>query len=165
MVAQYAEGRKPCRPCISAGSFLTDGFEKGCVFTGGDFTSAGNNTKFVANTVTATTITVTDGTGMVNEAGTGNETLTSDGWEFNNGDSATDMGNAAVGQEVFLAYIDVLANATSEAFTGVHVGGSDRNMFVRVRDGGGTPIKTFESTSAQFLSTPQTIAAIRTADV
>ena len=62
-----------------------------------------------------------------------------------------------------LAFIDVLASATTASFTGVH-GGTNRDLFVRVRDGGGTPIKTFESTSAQFLSTPQTVAAIRTSD-
>lgn len=71
---------------------------------------------------------------------------------------------AAVNNNVFLAFIDVSADAITETFTGVHTGGSDRDLFVRVRDGGGTPIKTFESTSAQFLSTPQTIAAIRTSD-
>jgi hypothetical protein len=72
--------------------------------------------------------------------------------------------SAAVNNDVFLAFIDVLASATTVTFTGVH-GGVDRDLFVRVRDGGGTPIKTFESTSAQFLSTPQTIAAVRTPDV
>jgi hypothetical protein len=70
---------------------------------------------------------------------------------------------AAVDNDVFLAFIDALAGATTESFTGVH-GGVDRDLFVRVRDGGATPIKTFESTSAQFLGTPVTIAAIRTSD-
>jgi len=71
--------------------------------------------------------------------------------------------SAAVNQDVFLAFIDVLADAASETFTGVHAG-TDRDMFVRVRDGGSTPTKTFESNSAQFLATPQTIAAVRTSD-
>ena len=70
---------------------------------------------------------------------------------------------AAADNDVFLAFIDVLAGATSVSFTGVH-GGVDRDLFVRVRDGGATPTKTFESTSAQFLSTPVTVAAIRTSD-
>jgi len=80
--------------------------------------------------------------------------------------AATDWSGAstaAINQNVFLAFIDVLANATSESFTGVH-SGVDRNLFVRVRDGGGTPIKTFEAASAQFLSTPQSVAAVRTSD-
>jgi len=70
---------------------------------------------------------------------------------------------ASVNNEVYLAYIDVLADATLESYTATYV--SDRDLFVRVRDGGGTPIKTFESDSAQFLSTPQTVAAVRTPDV
>jgi hypothetical protein len=71
--------------------------------------------------------------------------------------------NASIDNDVFLAFIDVLATGITETFTGVHAA-VDRDLFVRVRDGGATPIKTFESTSAQFLSTPQTIAAIRTSD-
>lgn len=154
---------------ISAGSFLDDGFENGSRFTAAGFTNAGNNATFTADSVTATTIVVLDDTGMVNEsAGGGNETLTSAGWDFSNGvggpgPSGWTPDGAAINQNVFLAFIDVLANATTETFTGVH-GGVDRNLFVRVRDGGATPIKTFESTAAQFLSTPQTVAAIRTAD-
>jgi hypothetical protein len=149
----------------ASGSFLTDGFEKGCVITTTNFTNAGNNSTFVVDTVTATTLTVTSTTGMVTETGGGgDETMSSTGWEFNNGDSAVDMGNATANQEVFLAFIDVLADATSETFTGVHTAANDRDLFVRVRDGGGTPIKTFEGTSAQFLSTAQTVAAIRTPD-
>jgi hypothetical protein len=77
--------------------------------------------------------------------------------------SFTGVNVAAVDNNVFLAFIDVLAGSDTETFTGVHAG-ADRDLFVRVRDGGGTPIKTFEATSAQFLSTPQTIAATRTAD-
>ena len=71
--------------------------------------------------------------------------------------------SAAVNQNVFLAFIDVLATATTATFTGVHAG-TDRNLFVRVRDGGSTPIKTFEGTAAQFLSTAQTVAVTRTTD-
>ena len=156
---------------ITAGSFLDDGFENGCRFTGAGFTNAGNNATFTADSVTATTIVVVDDTGMVNEsAGGGNETLTSAGWDFSTtgtGPSGWSPDNAAVDNEVFMAFIDVLASATTVTFTGVH-GGTDRDLFVRVRDGGtagdGIPIKTFQSTSAQFLSTPQTVAAIRTSD-
>jgi len=71
---------------------------------------------------------------------------------------------AAVNNDVFLAFIDVLAAAAAVSFTGVH-SGTNRDLFVRVRDGGATPIKTFEATTAQFLSTPTTIAAIRTNDI
>lgn len=68
---------------------------------------------------------------------------------------------ANVDNEVWLAYIDVLADATTEAFTGVYQ--SDRNLLVRVRDGGGTPIKTFEA-NAVFGSSNASVAAIRTSD-
>lgn len=78
--------------------------------------------------------------------------------------TAYNVDGAAINNNVFLAFIDVLCDAATETFTGVHTGGSDRDLFVRVRDGGATPIKTFESTAAQFLSTPQTVAAIRTSD-
>jgi len=65
-------------------------------------------------------------------------------------------------KDVFLAYIDVLCDATSESYTAVHT--TDVDLLVRVRDGGGTPIKTFEAQAAQFLSTPVTVAAVRTSD-
>jgi hypothetical protein len=145
---------------ISGGSFITDGFERGCTFTAANFTNGGNNAQFTALSVTATTIVVDNDAGMVNESGGGgNETLTSDGWDF----LTADTKNAAVNKNVFMAFIDALASATTITFTGVH-DTSNRDLFVRARDGGGTPTKTFESTSAQFLSTPQTIAIVRTAD-
>jgi len=69
-------------------------------------------------------------------------------------------------KDVFVAYIDVLADAASESYSAVHT--TDVDLFVRIRDGGtagdGIPIKTFEATAAQFLSTAQTVAAVRTAD-
>lgn len=69
--------------------------------------------------------------------------------------------NAANATEVFVSYIDVLADATSEAFTAVY--SSSRSLFVRVRDGGGTPIKTFETTGT-LGSTGGSVTAIRTSD-
>jgi hypothetical protein len=68
---------------------------------------------------------------------------------------------ATAGNDVFVAYIDVLADAASEAFTAVY--SADRDLLVRVRDGGGTPIKTFE-TNATFGSASTSVAAIRTPD-
>jgi hypothetical protein len=170
---------------ISAGSFLVDGFVPNMVITTTGFTNGGNNGQFTISSVTATTIVVTDDTGMVNESsgggnetaegstivvdddtgmvnesgGGGNETFTSSGWDFLTADSK----NAAVDNNVFIAFIDVLADAATVSFTGVH-DTANRDLFVRSRDGGATPVKTFESTSAQFLSTPQTVAIVRTAD-
>ncbi len=47
--------------------------------------------------------------------------------------------------DVMTSYIDKLAGATSEGFTYVY--DTDRTLFIRVRDGGGTPIKPFETTA------------------
>jgi len=153
---------------VSAGSFITDGFENGSRFTGAAFANGGNNATFTADSVTATVIVVVSDTGMVNESGTGDETLTSAGWDFSNGTTGVGPSGwtpdeAAVNNDAFLAFIDLLADAATESFTGVH-GGTNRDLIVRIRDGGGTPIKTFEATSAQFLSTPVTVAAVRTSD-
>lgn len=75
--------------------------------------------------------------------------------------------SAAINQNVWLAFIDLLAIAATATFTGVH-SGTDRDMFVRVRDGGtagdNIPTKTFEATTPQFLATPQTVAAQRITD-
>jgi len=68
---------------------------------------------------------------------------------------------APSGNNVFIGYIDVLADATSEAFTTKY--NADRTLFVRVRDGGTTPIKTFESPSS-LSSAGGSSTAIRTSD-
>lgn len=69
-------------------------------------------------------------------------------------------------RNVYIGYIDTLADATSEAFTAVYL--ADRNLFVRVRDGGtagdGLGIKTFESTVTMG-SSGGSSTAIRTSDV
>jgi hypothetical protein len=69
--------------------------------------------------------------------------------------------NASANNNVFISYIDTLADATSESFTTVY--STNRSLFVRVRDGGGSPIKTFE-TSATLGSAGGSSTAIRTAD-
>jgi len=74
-------------------------------------------------------------------------------------DFSTD--NAANGANVFISYIDKLASSDSESFTVVF--SATRDLFVRVRDGGGTPIKTFE-TSAALGSGGGSATAIRTSD-
>jgi hypothetical protein len=60
--------------------------------------------------------------------------------------AATDWsgGNAATaGVGVMISYIDRAASAAQEAFTVVYL--STRTLWIRVRDGGASPIKTFES--------------------
>jgi len=73
----------------------------------------------------------------------------------------SDNADATSLNEVFISYIDQLAAAATATFTSVY--SSDRDLFVRVRDGGGTPIKTFEA-PATLGSGGGSVAAIRTSD-
>lgn len=70
--------------------------------------------------------------------------------------------NATAANNVWISYIDTTAGATSETFTSVY--NADRDLVVKVRDGGGTPIKEF-ITSATLGSNGGSVTAIRTADV
>lgn len=70
--------------------------------------------------------------------------------------------NATSGNDVWIAYIDILASGTTATFTSVQAG--SRNLVVIVRDGASTPIKQFISSWTQTTSN-QTINAIRTTDV
>ena len=69
--------------------------------------------------------------------------------------------NATAGNNVYVTYIDKLATATSESFTSVY--DVDRGLFIRVRDGAGTPIKTFETTGT-LGSAGGSTTVIRTSD-
>ena len=69
--------------------------------------------------------------------------------------------HADSGNGVFLTYIDKLASSDSESFTVVY--DSDRTLFIRVRDGGSTPIKTFQS-QGTLGSGGGSVTAIRTPD-
>ena len=72
------------------------------------------------------------------------------------------LGNeAAAANNLFIGYIDELAAGTSASFTGVYQ--ANRSLFIRVRDGGGTPIRTFETTGT-LGSAGGTTTAIRTSD-
>jgi len=80
-------------------------------------------------------------------------TITSHNFSTNN---APDDGN------VYISYIDTVAGSGSESFTSIF--SSNRNLFVRARDGGVTTIKTFETTGTL---TPGggSITIIRTTDL
>jgi len=71
--------------------------------------------------------------------------------------------NADADNDVFLAYLDDIPTSpdTSLSFTAIYT--SDEDLLIRVRDGGATPIKTFEA-PATFGSANTTVAAIRTSD-
>jgi hypothetical protein len=68
---------------------------------------------------------------------------------------------SADASNLFISYIDEEATATSASFTSVY--SSDRSLWIRVRDGGASPIKTFE-TGGTFGSGGGSVAAIRTSD-
>jgi hypothetical protein len=74
----------------------------------------------------------------------------------------TGANQATAGNDVFISYIDKLATATDETFTVVY--SSARSLFIRVRDGGGTPIKTFETTGT-LGSAGGSTTVIRTPDL
>ena len=82
-------------------------------------------------------------------------TYTIPSFDFSGTNNCADLNN------VFISYIDKLATATSESFTGVFL--STRPLFIRVRDGGGSPIKTFETTGS-LGSAGGSSTAIRTSD-
>ena len=69
--------------------------------------------------------------------------------------------NATAANNVWIAYIDKVADATTLSFLAQYV--SDRQLVVIVRDGGVSPIKEFIS-SATFGSSGGSITAIRTTD-
>lgn len=71
-------------------------------------------------------------------------------------DFSTD--NAPDDGQVFISYLDLLATAASHAYTAIY--SVARALFVRVRNGGTTPIKTFETT-AEF---PGSATTVRTSD-
>ena len=77
------------------------------------------------------------------------------------GETAAATAGTSPEKNVFISYIDKLAAASSEAFTVVY--NADRTLFIRVRDGGGTPIKTFETTGT-LGSGGGSSTAIRTSD-
>ncbi len=79
-------------------------------------------------------------------------------------DNATG-GATEAGNSIFIAYVDKLAAAASEGFTGLYL--ADRSLFIRVRDGvvdASGPIKTFETTGT-LGSAGGSSTAIRTSDL
>lgn len=70
--------------------------------------------------------------------------------------------NAATApRNVFISYLDLATATTFEEVTLKY--NTDRDVFIRVRDGGATPIKTFDTTGT-FGSGGLTVTAIRTSD-
>lgn len=72
------------------------------------------------------------------------------------------VSNATSGNNTFISYIDKVATSATESFTSIY--SANRTLFIRVRDGGGTPIVPFETTGV-LGSAGGSVTAIRQADV
>lgn len=87
--------------------------------------------------------------------------VTYTGWSGSNFTGCTGVPACSAGADTWISYIDKLADASSASFTGVYQ--TDRSLFIRVRDGGASPIKTFETTGT-LGSSGGSATAIRTSD-
>lgn len=140
---------------IDAGFFTLNG-----ALTGGAVTSVVVNEAIPTDTPSTGTLRIARANGAYSRhpysaynAGTKTFTITSHDFSTN---------NAANAANCYPSYIDKLAGSTSESFTAVYAG-SDRSLYIRVRDGGGTPIKTFETTGT-LGSGGGSATAVRTSD-
>jgi hypothetical protein len=126
-----------------AGSFLDDGYVVGQSITFANFVNGGNNVTKVIAGVTALVITVTDNTGLVDETGSGDETIAggtvaqtgfneADGtfsWVLRNSLGATVQECAAYLDALTLQSIDIDASA------GSYIGEKGRVWYARNADG------------------------------
>ncbi len=119
----------------SGGSLQVNQFTLNGALSGGEATVPVNEA-IPSDTPTTGTIRIFNGSTYVRVTYTGRSTS-----QFT-GCSGTPA--ALANANTFISYIDKLAASTSESFTTVYL--SSRSLFIRVRDGGGTPIKTFETT-------------------
>lgn len=124
------------------------------IHTGGE-TTVSMTTSIPSDTPTAGTFRVDDGTTF--------QRVTYTGFSGADFTGCSGMPAAANLADVFISYLDKLAAAVDENFQFIY-DVSDRPLFVRVRDGGGTPIKTFESPSSVGVSGGG-VTVIRTPDV
>lgn len=84
--------------------------------------------------------------------------ITVDSYDFS---GTNENAAATLGNGVYFTYIDKDTATTEESFTVVYAAGIP--LFIRVRDAGGTPMKTFETT-ATFGDGNSSVSVIRTAD-
>jgi hypothetical protein len=144
-----------------AGAIDVDQFTLNGALTGAAVISVVVNEAIVADTPATGTIRIQRANGAYTRhpysaynAGTKTFTITSHDFSSNNANN---------GANCYISYIDdVVSGSTSMSFTSVYV--SDRSLFIRVRDGGVTPIKTFETTGT-LGSAGGSATAVRTSDL
>ncbi len=145
----------------SSGSIDTDQFSLSTSLTGAGETAVVIGTAIPGDTPTTGVLRIQNDEGKYRRVpylSWSGSTFTIASTDFS---GSGDTDSATSGNNVYLAYIDELASGTTASFTAVYQ--SDRTLFVRVRDGGGTPIKPFESTGT-LGSSGGSATAIRTSD-
>lgn len=126
-----------------------------------NITSIQINVLIPSDTPTTGTIRVQDDIGVYRKLHYSSYTGDTFTIDTTDGNEDFALTNATALNNVFISYIDKLATAPLENFTCVF--SSVRSLFIRVRDGGTSPIKTFETTGTLGFSGGQT-TVIRTSD-
>lgn len=134
-----------------------DQFTLNGALTGGSVTSVVVNGSIPSDTPSTGTIRIQRADGQY----TRHAYTAWSGSTFTIGSTDFSSNNASNGANAFISYIDDAASGATMSFTSVY--SADRTLFIRVRDGGGTPIKTFETTGTLGSSGGST-TAIRTSD-
>lgn len=140
-----------------AGALDVDQFTLNGALTGGTVTAVVVNGTIPADTPATGTIRILRANGAYSKhayTAWATSTFTISSTDFSSN-------NASNGANTFISYIDKVAAATSESFTTIY--SSNRDLFIRVRDGGASPIKTFESTGV-LGSGGGSATAVRTSD-
>jgi hypothetical protein len=125
----------------NSGALVENQFTLNGALTGASVTSVVVNESIPGDTPASGTLRIQRANGAFSRhtysaynAGTKTFTISSTNFSTN---------NAPNGGSVYISYIDKLADATTASFQATYV--SDRELFVRRRDGGATPTKTFET--------------------
>jgi hypothetical protein len=129
-----------------------------------NITSVVVTTPIPADTPTTGHIRVTDNNGFerrLHYSSWTGSTFTISGGDYGDGNEDFGTVNATAGNNVYIAYIDVLAGASTASFQSTYA--SDRGLVVIVRDGGVTPIKQFIS-AWSITNVSKSISVIRTTD-
>lgn len=145
----------------SAGSLLTSQFSLNATLNTDNITAVVVGATIPSDTPSTGTIRVQDNVGIYRRLHYSSYTGSTFTIDTTDGNEDFLTVNATLGNNVYISYIDKLASSTSETFTSVYL--SPRSLFIRVRDGGGTPIKTFETTGS-LGSAGGSTTAIRTSD-
>ena len=152
------EDRVLVGPEDGAGGLDTDQLEISGALTGAAVTTLTVGSAIPSDTPASGTIRVQRDSGVYSRI----EYSAYSGSDFTITSTDFSADNVSDGNNAFVSYIDKVAASTSESFTAVY--SADRTLFIRVRDGGVTPIKTFETT-ATLGSAGGNSTAIRTSDV